>query len=171
MIKRLRGRDGFTLVEVMAAMAILSIGLLGLAAMFLNSIRADQTASLRFMATDIMTSEIEEIKLLGYVNLTWSNLTMAPFNYKDKYAALDDKYEFIGNNTNAASGYDWVNFKGVNKKIQKKGQAFGYLYTLKLSGDNDYLATPTLRRLRMEIFWMHEGRLTNSNLVFMVGRQ
>ncbi|MDI6793642.1 MAG: prepilin-type N-terminal cleavage/methylation domain-containing protein [bacterium] len=66
MIIKLRGihlngqsgrQGGFTLIESMIAIAILSLGLSGLTIMALNSVKANQQAKLRFMATDIITSE------------------------------------------------------------------------------------------------------------------
>lgn len=171
MIKELKWREGFTLVEALIAIALLGVGIVGLVAIYLNSVKAGHTANLHFMATDIMTSEIEEIKLLGYVNLTKDNLTMAPFNYRDSLASLPLEYRFPGIDVSCNAPFDYCLYRGVLKTAQTKGQVRRYLYTIKLSVDEDYLDTPTLKRLRMQIFGVYGGRLKESSIIFMVERR
>lgn len=168
MIKR---KEGFTLLEAVLAVAILSIGLLGLVLLFMNSTKANQAAKLRLLANEIVSSEIEQIKTLGYVNLSDTNLTQVPFNYQNSLTGFPLEYQFPGINTNCDAPYNYCLYKGIDKEIEVKGEVKHYFYTIKLSVEERHLDYPTLRRLRIEIFWMDKNFLVSSEIIFMVERK
>lgn len=58
---RRRGR-GFTLVEVLIALVVLSIGLLGIAALYLESLRANRTALFRTQAVTLAADLADRIR-------------------------------------------------------------------------------------------------------------
>ncbi|HOX72176.1 MAG: type IV pilus modification protein PilV [Dokdonella sp.] len=55
-------RRGFTLLEVLIALLILSFGLLGLAALQAYSVKANQSANLRSQATDLANMLMDNIR-------------------------------------------------------------------------------------------------------------
>ncbi|MBX9929478.1 MAG: prepilin-type N-terminal cleavage/methylation domain-containing protein [Gemmatimonadaceae bacterium] len=73
-----RRRTGFTLVEVVLALAILGGSLLGLARFTREFTRASSDASRRTLANDLATARIEEIKgwrIYGTIVATYHNIT------------------------------------------------------------------------------------------------
>ncbi|MCG2831245.1 MAG: prepilin-type N-terminal cleavage/methylation domain-containing protein [Desulfobacteraceae bacterium] len=60
--------SGFTLIEVLVAMVILSIGLLGTAALITGIIRGNQVSNRVTTATTLAQDKMEDIKRLGYSN-------------------------------------------------------------------------------------------------------
>lgn len=62
---------GFTMVEVLVALAVLAIGLLGIAALYLDSLRAGRTAIYRSQAVNLAADLADRIRanrgaVLGY---------------------------------------------------------------------------------------------------------
>ena len=77
--------SGFTLIEVLIAMTILSIGLLGTAALITSVIRGNQVSNRVTTATTLAQDKMEDIKRLGYLN--------AVSEAKAFLQPPDDKYE------------------------------------------------------------------------------
>jgi prepilin-type N-terminal cleavage/methylation domain-containing protein len=63
---RVRTHDGFTLVEVLVATAIASIGFLGLAATHIASVRATAVGRNVSIATSLASEEIEEMRRMPF---------------------------------------------------------------------------------------------------------
>ncbi|HLG18920.1 MAG TPA: prepilin-type N-terminal cleavage/methylation domain-containing protein [Bdellovibrionota bacterium] len=61
--------QGFTLVEILVAMVVLAIGLLGMAAMTTLVIRGNQGASMLTSATNICQAKIESLKDVAWADL------------------------------------------------------------------------------------------------------
>ena len=59
---RLRATRGFSLVEVLVAMLILSIGMLGIGGLFLESVRSSRTALLRTQAISLVGDMADRIR-------------------------------------------------------------------------------------------------------------
>lgn len=66
---RQRMKSGFTLVEIMVAMVILAIGLLGMAGMTILVIRGNKGADQITIATQLATQKMESLKDQGFANL------------------------------------------------------------------------------------------------------
>lgn len=66
----LRGSEGFTLVEVVIALLILSIGVLGLAGTTGRSLRATTLADLRSERSAALQSVIEQLRALPFDSVT-----------------------------------------------------------------------------------------------------
>jgi type IV pilus assembly protein PilV len=57
-----RRQAGFTLVEVLAALVIMAVGLLGIASLYVESLRANRTAQLRTQAVYLVNDMADRIR-------------------------------------------------------------------------------------------------------------
>lgn len=62
LFNRIRDQRGFTLLEMLVAMAVLTIGLLGIAAMMITAIQANQQSRRTSIATNLAQQKIEEMR-------------------------------------------------------------------------------------------------------------
>ena len=63
-----RNNSGFTLMEVLVAMVILSVGLLGTAALTIKIINSNKLSNMISTATVLAQDKMEEIRGVGYDN-------------------------------------------------------------------------------------------------------
>ncbi|MEA1900080.1 MAG: prepilin-type N-terminal cleavage/methylation domain-containing protein [Thermodesulfobacteriota bacterium] len=82
---RLRSSNGFTLIEVLVAMVILSVGLLGTAALITGIINGNKVSNRITTATVLGQDKMEEIKGAGYAGAVTETRTFLP--------SPDDNYE------------------------------------------------------------------------------
>ena len=68
-----RGIAGFTLIEVLAAMAVFAIASLGLAVGVASVIRSNQRSYLASVATNLAQDKLEELKAMSPANVTFCN--------------------------------------------------------------------------------------------------
>jgi type II secretory pathway pseudopilin PulG len=66
--------SGFTVTEIMAAAAILTIGILGVLIVFNSTMNTQTTSKVRTLATNIATEKIEMARNVSYANLTQAYL-------------------------------------------------------------------------------------------------
>lgn len=69
-IRREMSKKGFTLVEVLVAIFVLTIGIAGLIASFNASSKQIRSSNNIFLASRLAQDKIEELKNIDYVNLT-----------------------------------------------------------------------------------------------------
>lgn len=69
MIDKKRRRAGFTLVEIMVAVVILAVGLLGMAAMTIMVIRGNRMAVRQTNATNLAQQLLERLKDVNFTNI------------------------------------------------------------------------------------------------------
>ncbi len=62
----MRHEDGFSLVEVLVAIVVLSIGLLGVAAMQLTTIRVNSSSNTLTQATTVAQDQLERLMVLPF---------------------------------------------------------------------------------------------------------
>ena len=75
-MRRLRDNNsGFTLIEVLAAMLILSVGLLGIAALITGIISSNKLSNRISTATVIAQDKMEQIRMTGYSGMPVSDTT------------------------------------------------------------------------------------------------
>lgn len=72
---RKRGEAGFSLVEILVAMTILSIGLLGMAALTVGVMKGNQFSGEVTTATTLASSGIEEMRSQGYFGVSTVDAT------------------------------------------------------------------------------------------------
>ena len=82
---RLRSSNGFTLIEVLVAMVILSVGLLGTAALITGIIKSNQLSNRITTATVLAQDKMEVIKSVSYSNAVSEARAFLP--------SPDNKYE------------------------------------------------------------------------------
>ena len=82
---KIDNNKGFTLIEVLVAMVILSVGLLGTAALITGIINGNKVSNRITTATVLAQDKMEEIKSVGYSNAVSETRAFLP--------SPDDKYE------------------------------------------------------------------------------
>lgn len=65
----IKGKDGFTLLEVLIAIALLSVGLLSIAGMMVVSIRGNASGGKLSVATTLAQDKIEELRNVPFDNI------------------------------------------------------------------------------------------------------
>jgi len=68
-----RSQDGFTLIEVLVTLLILSVGLLGIAGLTAGIIRGDFFSKNITSATVIAQTQLEAVQNKGYINANTTN--------------------------------------------------------------------------------------------------
>ena len=85
--------SGFTLIEVLIAMVILSVGLLGTAALITGIINSNKLSNRITTATVLAQDKMEEIKGAGYAGAATETRTFLPSpddNYEREVTVVDD---------------------------------------------------------------------------------
>ena len=77
---RRRYTKGFTLIEIMVAVTLLSIGLLGMAGLTVGVMRSNSLSSEVTTATTLAQDRMEEIKRMDYGDVTEANLPPEGYN-------------------------------------------------------------------------------------------
>lgn len=88
---KLRDTDGFTLLEVLIALVVLSMGLLGTLGMIASSIQGNAFSQQVSIATGLASDKIEELK-----NITYTPLSTLPL------PVMGEKNVITGGTTNLA---------------------------------------------------------------------
>jgi len=83
-MRRVQNAKGFTLIEILIAVTLLSIGLLGMAGLTVGIIRGNALSSEVTAATALTQDRMEDIKRLGYNNAAGSS---EDYNSISGYAA------------------------------------------------------------------------------------
>ena len=82
-----RNNSGFTLMEVLVAMVILTVGLLGTAALITGVISSNKLSNRISTATTCAQDKMEDIKGLGYSGMPTSDTTTTePYNSITNYS-------------------------------------------------------------------------------------
>ena len=111
-----QNNKGFTLIEVLVAMVILSIGLLGTAALITGIIRGNQVSNRMTAATTLAQDKMENIKSVSYSNAESEPRAFLPSPY-EKYerqvTVVDDNSLGVGMKTVTVTVY-WGSGKSVS---------------------------------------------------------
>ncbi len=70
LVRRRRYAKGFTLIEIMVAITLLSVGLLGMAGLTVGIMRGNALSSEVTTATALAQAKMEDIKRIGYSGAT-----------------------------------------------------------------------------------------------------
>ena len=81
------GRRGFTLIEVLVAIVILSIGLLGMSALTAGIINGNKFSNRLTMATTCAQEQMENVRRLGYLGMPITDtITTENYNSITRYS-------------------------------------------------------------------------------------
>ncbi len=79
----MKKRSSFTLIEVLLAVFILEVGLLGIAGFYASSIKIIKTARNETIASNLASGLLDEESAISYDNLVVSSPAPAPAPYSD----------------------------------------------------------------------------------------
>ncbi len=148
--------QGFTLVEVLVALAILSVGLLALLSIQANAMRFNSAGREIRLAQDVLTGTVDEIKTLSNFQLR-DPANVFPDDGADDAGSLPGEFQFDGMDTSLPEGYDYVRWRPVTV-TDTNGTA--HRYTVKLAVDQAYLLQDVLARGEATVFWPSSGQLS-----------
>lgn len=95
-----RSRRGFGLVELMVAIIMLSVGMLGMASLMASALRRERISSTRMEVSSLAEAKFEELRAYGALNYTHAlrarlnpggSLTLNVGNYTDSLTALNGR--------------------------------------------------------------------------------
>jgi len=107
--------SGFTLIEVLVAMVILSVGLLGTAALITGIINSNKLSNRITTATVLAQDKMEEIKRIGYSSENEPRAVLSsPYNnYEREVTGLDVESPAANMRTVTVTVY-WESSKSVS---------------------------------------------------------
>ena len=107
--------NGFTLIEVLVAMVILSVGLLGTAALITGIINGNKVSNRITTATVLAQDKMEEIKRIGYSSENEPRAVLSsPYNnYEREVTGLDVESPAANMRTVTVTVY-WESSKSVS---------------------------------------------------------
>ena len=98
--RRAHPRAGFGLVELLIAIIMLSVGMLGLASLMASALRRDRISSARMEISSLAEAKFEELRAYGALHYTHAlrsrlnpggSLTLTVTNYADSVNALNGR--------------------------------------------------------------------------------
>lgn len=165
-------KKALTLIEVLVGMVILVVGVLGVAKVISHAIIVNEKVKRHLEGEKLSRNEVENITSLGFDGINTEKLGQEGYV---TWENLEDKYKFNGIPQNLDRPYDFVLYKGVNMPLEiGKGQR-EHLYLLRLSVQEDFgnwqQLNVLIKRLRLENYWLSEGNLTRTEIIFFVSHR
>jgi type IV pilus assembly protein PilV len=114
-VRKFINNNGFTLIEVLVAMVILSIGLLGTAALITGIINSNKLSNRITTATVLAQDKMEEIKRIGYSSGNETRALLPPDNKYEREVVVDDNIPADNMKTVTVTVY-WESSKSVSLK-------------------------------------------------------
>ena len=157
---------GFTLIEVLISIVILSIGLLGIVPLLISNIRLNEEISMRNGALKIIEGHSVSLRGINYDDFTVNNL-ITNFNFSTSYP------NYFSNPTigsNCPTGYESRLYKedSINKIIN--GSSISYRYLIKLCIDEDFLY-PYLKKAHLWVFWKYRNKFHKMETEIFIGKK
>ena len=106
----MRNNNGFTLIEIMAALAIVAIGMFAIMSTIFMTIRGNVHSKNVTIAVTLAENQIERIKDSGYYDVQDDLSLLSDTTYGLNTIALDEDYGAIEDGTNTAN-IDYNGFK------------------------------------------------------------
>ena len=89
-----RGRGGFSMIELLVTIIIAGIVFAAMVPFFANALKRTSADELRVDSTNIAQDRIEQIRLLGYADITLSNLNTTDSSFGD--GRFGPSYTLVG---------------------------------------------------------------------------
>jgi|GEM_PF-5662146 len=100
----MKNKDGFTMLEVLFAMAIFAVAMLGVIGLQLNAIQTDEETRRKDMAAQLLTAGVEMVECLDYASL--GNVKRIDYNgLLTRAEASDSVYFWMGSCNDKARLY------------------------------------------------------------------
>jgi type IV pilus assembly protein PilV len=109
-------QTGFTMVEVLVALVVLTIGLLGIAALYLNSLQSGRTAIYRTQAVNLAADLADRIRANRTAQAAYGTL------FADAEAAVAGCYTTGGCIDTDLASSDLARWKGTVAQLLPNGQ-------------------------------------------------
>ncbi len=159
-------KKGFTLIEVLVAMFIFTIGLLGLLPLLISNIKLNEEIKMRNGALKLLESYTLSLRGINYDDFNVNNLKNN-MNYQDTFSSY-----FTNSLTNSPcpTGYEDRLYKEDNLTKTVGGTSVNYRYLIKLCIDEDYLY-PYLKKVHIWIFWKFKEKFHKMETEIFIGKK
>jgi len=163
---------GFSLIEVMISLFILSVSMLALCSLLVNAIHQNAKTKQLMIAQDVATKEIEALRTAGFFGLQNNSFATTSLSYVTQLSSLNSIYQFSGINQTVPAN-NFVVYKGITmSSTVQNGSDIATVnqpYTIKLTVNPRYLQYFTLAQGTVQIYWMYGTTLKNASFIFYVG--
>ena len=116
MVKSMKSQNGFTMVETLVALVVLAIGLLGIAALYLNSLQAGRSAIYRTQAVNLAADLADRIRSNRSAQASYANV------FTDASAAVPACYTTAGCTAAELAASDLNSWKADIAQLLPNGQ-------------------------------------------------
>jgi len=134
--RKLRGQEGFSLIEVLISLVILAVGLLGLALFQTTAIKGNAIAAKWTVATELAQDRLERFRHVGSDIVSWNNIVSSNVGFVPGTQPQQSAYAALSSGT-----------AGDNTVVR------GTTYYRVWSVTND---TPTLKTITVWCCWLDE---------------
>lgn len=174
------GNVGFSLIEVLVSMGILSVGLLAVMSMQTATLRANLNNQNLLMAEQVAETAIESVRSMKF-SKSDSNAQLTakilPELGADSVSGLDSQYQFNGLSSAGASfpagiaSSPLVRFAGYRVRyVQDPDRPhIDREFVVRIAVERNYRSL--LSRCAATVYWLQDGDLVSFNAIFFVERR
>ncbi len=116
MTNHIKSQSGFTMVETLVALVVLAIGMLGIAALYLNSLQAGRTAIYRTQAVNLAADLADQIRSNRTAIAAYGNV------YADAFVEVPACYTTAGCTATELATSDLSRWKADIAQLLPNGQ-------------------------------------------------
>ncbi len=162
----MKNKKGFTLIEVMISILILTIGLLGLLPLLISNIKHNEEIQMRNAALKLLENYTLKLRGITYDDFNVNNLKNN-LNYQDTFSSY---FSNPITNSSCPTGYEYRLYKEDNVTKSIDSTTINYRYLIKLCVDDDYLY-PYLKKVHLWIFWKFQEKFHKMETEIFIGKK